>query len=296
MPARQPPQPTDQTLIRDLRQRAMQGDSADELARVYQLDVAVVRRAIRGVAKTRPLSDEDIERFWSKVEISEHPDACWPWTGGTTKGRGQFAANGTTYQAHRLAYILERGPLPAHWIVSQTCNNLLCVRPTHLVASPPQASTKGVRGEDHPLASLTERQVAAIRVIRAAGIPYQVIADAVLLSESTIRRAVAGDRYEDAPGPRSGPVRDEPPAQPWERAFLTALRTGASISSAGAAAGVRESTVWHWRRRRSAFARAWGFIQGAPILCIERMCNTAGAHSWESHKHRLLLWKGMPEQ
>ena len=257
MPAYQLPQPTDQALIRDLRQRAVQGVSADELARLYGLDVSVVRRAIRGVAKTRPLSEEDIERFWSKVEISEHPDACWAWIGGTAKGRGQFAANGTTYQAHRLAYILERGPLPLHWIVSQTCSNLVCVRPTHLVASPPQAKTKGVRGEDHPLACLTERQVAAIRVIRARGVPYRVIADAVLLSETTIRRAVAGDRYADAPGPRGGPIREEPPAQRWEGTFLAALRAGASISRPAAAAGVSEDTTWYWRRRRAAFARAW---------------------------------------
>ncbi len=55
------------------------------------------------------MSDNDIARFWAKVDMSGGPDACWPWLGGTAKGRGQFVAQETSHQAHRVAYTIKYG-------------------------------------------------------------------------------------------------------------------------------------------------------------------------------------------
>jgi hypothetical protein len=40
-------------------------------------------------------------------------------------------------------------------------------------------------------------------------------------------------------------------------AFLTALRQGVSVLTAAASARVRAKTVYEWRRKDAAFARAW---------------------------------------
>lgn len=55
-----------------------------------------------------------VERFWSKVD-RRGPDECWPWTAASNeKGYGRFWLNGRTVPAHRVAYELEVGPIPAH--------------------------------------------------------------------------------------------------------------------------------------------------------------------------------------
>lgn len=73
-------------------------------------------------------------RFWSKVDRSGE---CWRWTAKITRdGYGCFTVkrNGKTkfYGAHRFAYELTSGPIPAGMQVDHRCFNRWCVRPEHL--------------------------------------------------------------------------------------------------------------------------------------------------------------------
>lgn len=63
-------------------------------------------------------------RFWAKVGV-RGPDECWPWTAGCTKqGYGGFhPTKGTTVLAHRYAYELEVGPIPAAMVGDHLCHN-----------------------------------------------------------------------------------------------------------------------------------------------------------------------------
>lgn len=83
-------------------------------------------------AVTQPLE----ERFWSKVDKSGGPAACWPWTASVDpKGYGQFAyADGTrrSGRAHRVAWILANGPISAGMSVCHSCDNPPCCNPAHL--------------------------------------------------------------------------------------------------------------------------------------------------------------------
>lgn len=70
------------------------------------------------------------ERFWSKVDKSGD---CWVWRGGTTSGGyGRFSFQGKTQRAHRVAYQLVIGPIPAGGTIHHRCENPPCVNPWHL--------------------------------------------------------------------------------------------------------------------------------------------------------------------
>jgi len=70
-------------------------------------------------------------RFWAKVSIG---DGCWEWTACifTGVGYGCFALMGKNVGAHRVSWLLERDQIPEGMCVLHTCDNRLCVRPSHL--------------------------------------------------------------------------------------------------------------------------------------------------------------------
>jgi len=83
------------------------------------------------------------ERFWAKVEKTE---TCWLWTayqdGG---GYGQFRVNGHGILAHRFAYELLIGPIPAGLTLDHLCRVRHCVNPAHL--EPVSQRENTLRGE-----------------------------------------------------------------------------------------------------------------------------------------------------
>ena len=74
------------------------------------------------------------ERFWSKVDRSGGPDACWPWTGATMNGGyGNFRGGyGHNVKAHRFAYELMVGPIPDGLTIDHLCRHPVCVNHAHL--------------------------------------------------------------------------------------------------------------------------------------------------------------------
>lgn len=91
-------------------------------------------------ARVRPAE----ERFWEKVAWS---DGCWLWTGGLTKGYGEFLAssdgrrNQVHVYAHRFAYELVVGPIPPGMHIDHLCRTPRCVNPAHLEPVTPQTNT-----------------------------------------------------------------------------------------------------------------------------------------------------------
>lgn len=69
-------------------------------------------------------------RFWSKVRRGS---SCWTWSGRIgDRGYGQFDDGDRTLRAHRVAWTLTRGEIPAGMQVLHRCDNPACVRPDHL--------------------------------------------------------------------------------------------------------------------------------------------------------------------
>lgn len=163
---------------------------------------------------------EEIDKFWSRVDRSGGPDACWPWTGGRySTGYGRMSMGRKKTGAHRLAWAIANGPIPDGLVICHTCDNPPCCNPAHLWAGTNQDNTadrvaKGrsahgekawaknpVRGDDHwtrreperacrgalnGKALITEDDVRAIRARHAAGERLQAIADDYRLTKQAI--------------------------------------------------------------------------------------------------------------
>jgi hypothetical protein len=68
--------------------------------------------------------------FWERVDRSGD---CWPWLGPlTADGYGKAVKDRKPVRAHRLAYELLKGPIPAGLTIDHLCRNRRCVNPDHM--------------------------------------------------------------------------------------------------------------------------------------------------------------------
>lgn len=73
-------------------------------------------------------------RFWAKVDVSAGPSGCWLWTAARNDlGYGRFTVRPRQMDAHRWAWLLTTGSLPAKGLeLDHLCRNPPCVNPAHL--------------------------------------------------------------------------------------------------------------------------------------------------------------------
>jgi hypothetical protein len=77
------------------------------------------------------LSELDLIRFWSKIDV-RGPEECWPWKATVNRsGHGRFFLNGKLESAHRVAFFIHHGKLPASCSCHH-CDNPPCCNFKHL--------------------------------------------------------------------------------------------------------------------------------------------------------------------
>lgn len=192
-----------------------------------QLQLPMPQPRAPGLIRPAKLSNPAfIRAFWTRVNKWPGPQAtsdCWLWTGCIGKGRGDgygtLCCEGRVQRAHRVAWQIANGPIPAGMQVLHHCDTRNCVKPEHLFLGTNydnvqdkvakgrhprglQASltSNPRRGEDHPKALLTEARVLEMRSLYTGGMRVKAIADRFGMRCHVANMVIHGRRWAHVPG------------------------------------------------------------------------------------------------
>lgn len=142
-----------------------------------------------------------VARFWSKVDV-RRPGVCWPWRARARHAHGYGIFKVSTQvgvvRAHRFAYELVHGAVPADTVVRHRCDNPPCCNPRHLIpGTQVQNVDDMVRGDRqrNGTTRLSAEQVQTIRDRLASGERQQHLAEQYGICQSQVSQIKTGKRW-----------------------------------------------------------------------------------------------------
>lgn len=145
---------------------------------------------------------ERVAHFWDLV-IPEPNTGCWLWMASSNEhGYGRLLWGTNLVGAHRLAYELTRGPIPAGLFVCHRCDNPPCCNPAHLFLGTAKdngadmaAKGRSARGERSGIAKITDAQARELRRLVACGEPVGSVAARFGLRRATAYLIARGETW-----------------------------------------------------------------------------------------------------
>lgn len=124
-------------------------------------------------------------------------DGCRLWTGAlSAKGYGGIRFRRRMEKAHRAAYELFVGPIPDGAHVLHTCDNRLCIKPSHLFLGTNRDNILDKCLKDRSGKKLTIAAVIAIRSAYARGnISQDDLGKSFGVAQSGISKIITGKRW-----------------------------------------------------------------------------------------------------
>ena len=150
-PRRRKMRKTDQKAVEAIRTYVVQHPELvySQVATSFGVSLATVKRVCGGLGRgkdwrrkqRKPM--ESSQKFWDKVDRSSD---CWPYMGSrNSSGYGSAYHDGAIHPAHRVAYFLEKGPIPDGLELDHKCRNRTCCNPDHLELVTRQENMRRVR-------------------------------------------------------------------------------------------------------------------------------------------------------
>lgn len=141
------------------------------------------------------------QRLWAKVD-RRGPSECWPFRTAPSHDYGQIAQGRRLILAHRLAYTLTKGAIPAGMVVRHACDNPPCCNPAHLTVGTPGENSRDMteRGRQARLwristTKLTDEQALEVIRRRRDGEPSAHLAAEYGISRAYVDDLAAGRAY-----------------------------------------------------------------------------------------------------
>ena len=152
------------------------------------------------------MTDADIARFWSKVDVGG-VDECWPWLGAKHSAAfpyGSFNLQGKTVTAHQVAAFLIHGEPPLNKGHScHTCDNPPCCNGLHLFwggnkDNAIDAKRKGRTGLQRHPENISHGEILTVEQviqIKALDLPQVRIAELYGVHFSTVNKIKTGKNW-----------------------------------------------------------------------------------------------------
>lgn len=146
------------------------------------------------------------ERFWAHINRRDGEAACWLWSGDYgNRGYGRTSSHPEiSVLAHRVAWTLANGAIPAGLSVCHRCDRPACCNPAHLFLDDNAGNTRdkvskgrqrGAPGERNAGAKMTWAGVREFRQRHAAGESAYRLARAFGIGYSAAKCIAAGKTW-----------------------------------------------------------------------------------------------------